>query len=97
MTYSLDTQQGRDAAALNDLATISVNKALDALKASKPADAAAALRSALGFADRLVTANAAVVTSNARQAHEFHGYDVNDPKGDLQPAPSLGGYDLNNL
>lgn len=95
MQYPLNTPQGH-AAILNELTSLAVNKALDALKANKPDDAATALRNALGYADRLVAANAVVVTANARQGNEFHGYDANNPMGDLTPDPVFGDYDINN-
>lgn len=98
MTLPAFNQQVQDTALLREITTNAVNNALAALKADKPTEAATALRSALGLADRLVTANAALLTANARQSNEFFGYSINDPLGgaDAGTVRNSGGYDLNN-
>lgn len=97
MTYPRQTQAQIDAESLRELTAISTNKALAALN-TNPVEAAAALRAAVGYADRLLAVNAELATNSARQANEFHGYDVNNPTAGAQRAfvPNAGGYDLNN-
>lgn len=97
MTYPRQSQQEIDAQSLRELATITANKALAALN-TNPAEAAAALRSALGYADRLVATNAELTFNNARKANEFHDYDANNPMAGARKAfvPNAGSYDLNN-
>lgn len=97
MNYSSTPSSAATPPPLNELTTISVNKALDALNSNRPDAAATALRNALGYADRLLAANAVVVTANASQANEFHDYDVKKPMGGVKPDSVIGGYDLNNL
>lgn len=95
------TPQARDFALLAEVTTLTVNRALSALKANNPVEAATALRDALGMADRLVTTNAAALVANARQANAFHGYSLNEPYGDIQPEAKKQGdtfanYSLND-
>lgn len=97
MTFPRQTQQEIDAQSLRELTAITANKALAALN-TNPIEAAAALRTALGYADRLVATNAALALNSARQANEFYGYDANNPMAGAQRdfVPNAGGYDLNN-
>lgn len=97
MTFPRQTQQQIDAESLRELTAISTNKALAALN-TNPVEAATALRAAVGYADRLLAVNAEFAVNSARQANEFHGYDVNNPTAGAQRAfvPNAGGYDLNN-
>jgi hypothetical protein len=97
MTFPRQTQQQIDAESLRELTAISTNKALAALN-TNPIEAAAALRAAVGYADRLLAVNAELAVNSARQTNEFHGYDVNSPMAGAQKAfvPKAGSYDLNN-
>lgn len=97
MTLRYQTQQEIDAQTLRELTTINTNQAVAALK-TNPVEAAAALRAALGYAERFNALNAELAVNSARQVNEFHGYDVNNPMAGSQRAfvPNGGGYDLNN-
>lgn len=96
--------QERDAALLRELASNTVSKALAALQANNPGEAAAALRAAHGYADRWATAHNALEVVNIRKTNPYHGYDLNAPMAGtdahgrtpgLEYVTHLGGYDLN--
>lgn len=95
-TMNYQTPQERDAALLRELTTSTVNKAILALNANNPTEAAAVLRTALSFADRLATAHNALAVVNARKTNKFHGYSINDPWAGVEPTRHVGAYDLNN-
>lgn len=99
MTFPRQTQAQIDAESLRELAAISTNKALAALS-TNPVEAAAALRAAVGYADRLLAVNAELAVNSARQANPLYGYDVNNPMAGTEPkafvARFAGDYDLNN-